>query len=324
MWWLTVERESRLTQRVFTWAAGLLMMLFSEPIERWIQIFVCWICAVLCLVAQSCLTLCDSLNCSLPGSSVHWDSPGKYTGMGCHALQGIFPTQGSNPGLLHCRQILYHWATREVHVEYKFNFKCRVGCWILRSKNQGDIPQQEYRFGELSAYRQYSKHGSRWVLRIMCQVRREEGLGHILKVYHYLRIDNLRRLSWRNQRSRFLQNQKANEQNASRMRECWLRQIYLRANDGKVPTEFCNKGSVHWWVQFQWSMGRGRLIIVIERVIHKKLAFCFFSIDPTSWFFYLSSSLPCPVSPGFYCTLILVAPIEHSASFTFKAPFYWW
>ena len=35
-------------------------------------------------------------------------SPGKNTGMGCHfLLQGIFPTQGSNPDLLHCRQILY-------------------------------------------------------------------------------------------------------------------------------------------------------------------------------------------------------------------------
>ena len=44
-----------------------------------------------------------------------WDSPGKNTGVGCHALlQGIFPTQGLNPyllRLLHCRQILYHWAT---------------------------------------------------------------------------------------------------------------------------------------------------------------------------------------------------------------------
>ena len=41
-----------------------------------------------------------------------WDSPGKNSGVGCHfLLQGIFPTQGSNPGLLHCRQILYHWAT---------------------------------------------------------------------------------------------------------------------------------------------------------------------------------------------------------------------
>ena len=45
---------------------------------------------------------------SLPGSSVHGDSPGKNTGVGCHALlQGIFPTQGLNPGLQHCRWILY-------------------------------------------------------------------------------------------------------------------------------------------------------------------------------------------------------------------------
>ena len=37
-----------------------------------------------------------------------WGSLGKNTGVGCHALlQGIFPTQGLNPGLLHCRQILY-------------------------------------------------------------------------------------------------------------------------------------------------------------------------------------------------------------------------
>ena len=38
-----------------------------------------------------------------------WDSPGKNTAVGCHAcLQGTFQTQGSNPGLLHCRQIPYH------------------------------------------------------------------------------------------------------------------------------------------------------------------------------------------------------------------------
>ena len=38
-----------------------------------------------------------------------WNSPGKNTGVGCHfLLQGIFPTQGSNTCLLHCRQILYH------------------------------------------------------------------------------------------------------------------------------------------------------------------------------------------------------------------------
>ena len=65
-------------------------------------------CPVLCLVAQSCLTLCDSIDCRPPGSSVHGDSPGKNTEVGYHALlQEIVPNQGANPGLSHCRQILY-------------------------------------------------------------------------------------------------------------------------------------------------------------------------------------------------------------------------
>ena len=108
-------------------------------------------------VAQSCPTLCDPMDCSPSGSSVHgifqarvlewgacaikstwkWKServsrsvvsdslwphglgptrllcpfsfPGKNTGVGSHSLlQGIFLTQGLNPGLLYCRQILYH------------------------------------------------------------------------------------------------------------------------------------------------------------------------------------------------------------------------
>ena len=40
----------------------------------------------MCLVAQSCPTLCDPIDCSLSGSSVNRDSPGKNTGVGCHAL----------------------------------------------------------------------------------------------------------------------------------------------------------------------------------------------------------------------------------------------
>ena len=65
----------------------------------------------------SVVSSCDPMDCSpqsplymgFPLSSVHEDCPGKKTGVGCHALlQGIFPIQGSNPGLLHCRQILYH------------------------------------------------------------------------------------------------------------------------------------------------------------------------------------------------------------------------
>ena len=56
--------------------------------------------AVLCLVTQSCLTLCDPMDGSSPGSSVHGDSLGKNTGVGCHTLlQKMFPTQGWNPSL---------------------------------------------------------------------------------------------------------------------------------------------------------------------------------------------------------------------------------
>ena len=52
-------------------------------------------------VTQLCPTLCDPMDSS-------WNSPGQNTGVGSLSLfQGIFPTQGSNPGLPHCRQILY-------------------------------------------------------------------------------------------------------------------------------------------------------------------------------------------------------------------------
>ena len=53
-------------------------------------------------VTQSCLTLCNTMDYS------PWSSPGQNTGVGSLSLlQGIFPTQGSNPGLPHCGQILY-------------------------------------------------------------------------------------------------------------------------------------------------------------------------------------------------------------------------
>ena len=56
--------------------------------------------------------MCDSLRPHglQPTTLLHpWDIPGKSTGVGCFfLLQSIFLTQGSNPGLLHCRQTLYH------------------------------------------------------------------------------------------------------------------------------------------------------------------------------------------------------------------------
>ena len=54
------------------------------------------ITGVMRLVSQPYTTLCDPMDSSPPGSSVHEDSPGKNTGVGCYALlQEIFPTQGS-------------------------------------------------------------------------------------------------------------------------------------------------------------------------------------------------------------------------------------
>ena len=71
------------------------------------------------LVNQLCLTLCNPKDCHLPGSSVHGDSPGSNTGVNSHALlQGIFPTQGSNPHLLHCRWILYHLSHQRSPVSH--------------------------------------------------------------------------------------------------------------------------------------------------------------------------------------------------------------
>ena len=58
------------------------------------------------------------MDCGLSVSLVHpWDFPGKNTVVGCHfLLQKIFLTQGLNLHLLHCRWILYHWASREAHM----------------------------------------------------------------------------------------------------------------------------------------------------------------------------------------------------------------
>ena len=94
-----------INQSLLTWAVNHIVMfcLFeqvsgSHTIE---YIRITW-----CLLIQLCPTLCDPMGCSPPGASVHGDSPGQNSGVRHHALlQGVFPTQGSNPGLPHCRQI---------------------------------------------------------------------------------------------------------------------------------------------------------------------------------------------------------------------------
>ena len=72
--------------------------------------------------------------CSLPGSSVHEDSPDRNTRVGCHALlQGISATQGLNPGLPHCRWILYQ-------LSYQGNSKSQIvlySPWNSPGQNTG-------------------------------------------------------------------------------------------------------------------------------------------------------------------------------------------
>ena len=76
-----------------------------------------------CLVAQLFLTLCNPIDCSPPGSSVHGHSPGNNSAVGCHALlQGIFRTWGSSE-LSDQTQIsriagrfFPVWATGEAHI----------------------------------------------------------------------------------------------------------------------------------------------------------------------------------------------------------------
>ena len=81
------------------------------------------------LAAQSCLTLCNPMDYSPPAFSVPWDSPGKNIGVGCRfLLQGIFPTQGSNPGLLH----LQHWQAEVLPLSHlvNINIKYQNGSFI--------------------------------------------------------------------------------------------------------------------------------------------------------------------------------------------------
>ena len=102
-----------------------------------------------------------------------WNFPGQNTGVGISLLQGIFPTQGSNPGLLHCRQILYclnHQGSPRIleWVAYPFsrgNFRPRnwtgVSCIAVRlyQQNYQNVPPKPFRwciFHHITSHHSYS------------------------------------------------------------------------------------------------------------------------------------------------------------------------
>ena len=80
------------------------------------------------------------MDCSLSGSSVHGDSPGKNTGVGCHAfLQEISPTQGLNLRLLNCRQILYQLNHLETLAKYTNIKPSYLGRWKIPFKTMDTL-----------------------------------------------------------------------------------------------------------------------------------------------------------------------------------------
>ena len=138
----------------------------------------------MCLVAQLCPTLYGPMDHSPPGSSVHWDSPSKNTGVGCHALfQGIFPTQGSKPGLPPCRWILYYLShQKSPDTRWVILIKSlwvQVPCRVLagfESQHMGSSPNVRWKYLWYWSWRGSSDLASWNKILIPCQ---ELNLGNL-------------------------------------------------------------------------------------------------------------------------------------------------
>ena len=83
----------------------------------WLQVFKLAINSLMntcCLVAKSCPTLCDPMDCSPPGFSVHGISQARIREwVAISFSKGSSQPRGSNLNLLHCKWILYHWPIWE-------------------------------------------------------------------------------------------------------------------------------------------------------------------------------------------------------------------
>ena len=92
------------------------------PAEHWVEFPLRY--SRFSLVAQSCPTLCDPKDCSLSVSSIHGISQARIL-----EWVAISFSKGSsrlrNPGIPHCRQILYLWATREAQILINYLFYTR-------------------------------------------------------------------------------------------------------------------------------------------------------------------------------------------------------
>jgi len=150
-----------------------------------------------CLVPQSCPSLWNPVDCSPPGFSVHGDFLGMNTGVGCHALLWvIFTTQGSNPGLPHCRPIFYHLSHQGSREQYEVKWKRSVlsdSLWPHGLVSPWNFPGQNTGEGSLSLLQGISPTQGlnpviphcRWILyRLNHQENREQYRGSLKNKTH--------------------------------------------------------------------------------------------------------------------------------------------
>ena len=87
------------------------------------------------LVTQSCLTLCDPMDCSPPGSSIHEFSRQEYWSGLPFPSPGVLPNPGiKNLGLLHCKQILYHLSHLGSPIYYLYLYGISIYIWQRERK----------------------------------------------------------------------------------------------------------------------------------------------------------------------------------------------
>ena len=120
--------------------------------------------SVLCLVTQSGLILCDPMDCSPPGFSVHGDSPGKNTGMDCHASsrRSSQPRDQTQVSRITSRFFTV-WATREAHVYPRQHIKKQRHYFANKSPSS-----QSYGFSSSYVGMWELDHKACWALKNWC------------------------------------------------------------------------------------------------------------------------------------------------------------
>ena len=101
-----------------------------------------------------------------------WNPPGKNTGVGCHSLlQGIFPIQVSNPGLLHCRQILYHLSHQGSPTQRRSSSKSDLQTFSHDAPGGGGCPPINWHDPKAwlggHGFQEAERHWGRWWAQVL-------------------------------------------------------------------------------------------------------------------------------------------------------------